>query len=139
MYQKLNQNSHLKRLLVLVIVVMLSGLVSLFPYSDLQAQNALGLPFGGRVTVPVITGYVWYNGLTPMYCPPHIMVANFGPAYLIGQPFAVFVPPAMPKQWYNYYTPGVGIKGAYYPVPNLILCPFYPVYYSSLYGTGLVP
>lgn len=140
MYKKLNQNRNVKLVLAGLAVAMVFGFVLALPYEEVSAAGPMGLPFGGRVAVPVTTGYVWYAGVTAMYCPPHITVVNYGPPYLIPQqPFGVFIPPAAPKQWYNYYTPGVAITGFYYPVPNRALCPFYNVYYSSMFGTSATP
>ncbi|MBX4187768.1 MAG: hypothetical protein KW793_01380 [Candidatus Doudnabacteria bacterium] len=139
MYQKLNQNRKIKVLLASLAFFMALGFILVLPFDEIHAQGIMGLPFGGRVAVSVTTGYPWTIGIVSGYCPPHLIVANFGPKYLIGQPFGVFFPPADPKQYYNYFTPGVAIKGLYYPVPNFALCPFYPVYYSSMFGTGATP
>ncbi len=116
---------------------MMLGFVFALPFEEVTAAGPMGLPFGGRVVTPVTTGYLWYNGLTPMYCPPHLIIASYGP--IKGTPTAVFIPPVNPRANYNYTTPGVAIKGFYYPAPNVILCPFYPVYYSSLFGTSVTP
>lgn len=120
----------------LAAILMISA-AFVMPLQFSSAQNALGLPFGGRIVTPVLTGYVWYNGVTPMYCPPHIIVVSYGP--LRGSTIGLFIPPAMPKMYSNYAVPGIAVKGAYYPAPNIALCPFYPVYYSSLMGTSLRP
>jgi hypothetical protein len=138
MYQKLNQNRGVKVILSVFGLAMLLSLVSLFPYEEVEAQNALGTFFGGRITSSFPTGFAWYNGVTPMYCPPHIWIVSFGAPYK--GPLPLLMPPAMPKAQYNWYLPGVAVKGAYYPapIPPWTLCP-YPVFITSLMGTSLTP
>src|SRR5688572_5355290 len=99
MYQKLNQNRAVKITLSTVAVAMLFSFASLLPYHEVDALNALGTFVGGRVTSSFPAGYVWYNGGTAMYCPPHIWVASFGAPYR--GPIPLLIPPGIPKGNYN--------------------------------------
>jgi hypothetical protein len=135
MYKKLNQNIKLKTSLIFLAVFMLIGFVSLWPYDEVEAgANALGTFFGGRIVTPVPSGYPWMAGPVPMYCPPHIIIVSFGAPYR--GPLALLIPPVIPKMYYNWYTPGVAVTGAYTPTP-IPLCPFYPVFPTTLMGTSV--
>lgn len=138
MYQKLNQNRKLKIALASLAVFMMGSFLTMLPYAEVEAANALGTFFGGRITTSFPGGYVWYNGISPMYCPPHVWIISYGAPYR--GPLPLLMPPAMPKQYYNWYTPGVAVKGAYYPtpIPPYTLCP-YGVFPTSLMGTSLTP
>jgi hypothetical protein len=144
MYQKLNQNHALKAVLSGFAFLMLFGLFLSLPYSEIEAQNALGLPYGGKI-IYFSPGYPWVLGVPPAatygVCPPHMVFLSYGP---IKGVLAVTVPPIQPKQWYNYYTPGNAVKGAYYPTPLVyptpLSCPDAPVIFPhSLGGTSSVP
>jgi hypothetical protein len=127
MYQKLNQNKTLKIALASLAVFMLIGLTASLPYEEVSAQT--GTYVGGRIVYAIPTGYYW--GIS--YCIPHMMVASVGAPYR--GPIALAYPPAMPFSMYNFYTPGVSVKGSYFSFP-IFGCP-YPVYPTQMLGTSL--
>lgn len=140
MYQKLNQNKTFKIFLSTLASLMLFAFVALFPYKEVEAVNALGIWYGGRI-VSYIPGYAWTLGVTYGVCPPHMHIISFGAPYR--GPLAITVPPVVPKAFYNYYTPGNAVKGGYYPgtfmiYPGPISCPDAPLLYlHSLGGTSI--
>ncbi len=146
MYKKLDENRIFKTFLSGLAVFMLIFLVSSFPYEEVEAQNALGSFMGGRI-IYFSPGYPWVIGVPPFatygVCPPHHVVLSYGAPYrgVIG----LTVPPLIPKSYYNYFTPGVAVKGAYYPVPLVFpspfSCPFEPIplFQTSLEGTAASP
>jgi hypothetical protein len=138
MYQKLNQHKGVRIIMSVLALSMLFSFATLLPYEEVEAQNALGTFVGGRVTSSFPGGFVWYNGGTAMYCPPHIWVMSFGAPYR--GPLPLLMPPAYPKANYNYFVPGNAVKGAYYPVPipAWTICP-YPIFITTLLGSSAHP
>jgi hypothetical protein len=131
MYQKLNQNRYLKVALCCLAVFMLIGFTLALPYEEVAAQG-LGSNFGGRIIVSIPTGYWW--GIS--YCLPHVMIVSFGAPYR--GPLALMLPPGNPKQYYNYFTPGVAVMGKYFPTPIIGSCP-YPLFPTTMMGTSATP
>jgi hypothetical protein len=123
---------------------MMGSFLALLPYAEVSyvqgfsGVNSLGTFFGGRIATVFPGGFVWYNGATAMYCPPHIWIISYGAPYR--GPLPLLIPPAIPKSHYNWYTPGNAVKGAYSPtpIPPYTLCP-YGVFPTTMMGTSVVP
>lgn len=131
-------------LLIIVSVLVLSGIGIAGFTPKAKAINAIGQPMGGFIDF-FVPGYPWYIGVTAGYCPPHTFITVKGP--LAGpREIAIIIPPTIPRANYNYFTPGVSVLGAYYPVPMIYPSPFscpdtiaVPLFFGSYLGTGAAP
>jgi hypothetical protein len=119
--------NHLVHYLVMfVAVLIITGLVVTFALPVKKAEAQL-LPFGGRIIVSFPTGfYTLY-----VNCPPMTIIYDI----YTRTTFGLLIPPAQPKLFYNFYTPGVAVLGNRSPVPLLINC-FLPVYPTNYWGTS---
>lgn len=124
----------------MVASLMLFVFAALIPYQDVEAANALGIHYGGRI-VSYNPGYAWSDSYNSGYCQPHITIISYGAPYR--GVLALFVPPSKTKANYNWYSSNVKVKGGYYPIPQIYpmptSCPYSApqgVYYHSLGGTS---
>jgi hypothetical protein len=89
---------------------------------------ATGLPFGGRLlffSPPIVTLLI--------NCPAMDHVLNFGPGPKV---LHLLLPPAQPRAFYNFYTPGVAVLGSYFPIVLPFNCPVAPIFPSFYFGTS---